>query len=322
MITNLLIASITNKYERIQETSLQEAQFHKTQLIYDLLNTSKSMPPPLNIVVLAFAFIIWILNLFILLIVPLLTNSILFHAVWNGTNTTKLNIFGYLHFELFEKMKDCNFCTCTIEPHRRSRNVKRKNSKYKWWYGCCSCWCSCCCFGKYCFDKYKWCYERCKSNNDEVPNSANDDVEFFDSILLRCKDSNHKEIKQSKYFQAMNLYDISNWYFGLILDRIYRILLYISILIGFFYTVYTGTDTIQKYIDQNRQNRLITVHHRGCNAVIGYKKAIENTKLNPVDGISMHQYFTKIEQHRDILLTSNDKQILNKISSNMYVYLF
>lgn len=52
ILTNLLIALMTSEYEKVVERADEEVNFNRVELAYDLTTqTSRLMPPPLNILV-------------------------------------------------------------------------------------------------------------------------------------------------------------------------------------------------------------------------------------------------------------------------------
>eukprot|EP01083_Nonionella_stella_P048647 129924_1 len=92
LLLNLLIALMASKYDSIQEQAEADVMLNKTELSFDLLQRSRHMPPPLNIVLYVFAFAVWTLNFLLALMCP------------------KCNIFQCMHYDLFEKMKTNSLC--------------------------------------------------------------------------------------------------------------------------------------------------------------------------------------------------------------------
>ena len=58
LLTNLLIALMTTRYENVEEEAKSEVIYNRAELIYDLSDRRRLMPPPLNILVLIITFIV------------------------------------------------------------------------------------------------------------------------------------------------------------------------------------------------------------------------------------------------------------------------
>jgi len=86
LITNLLIAILTNEYDRVSEQAAAEIMSNKTELVYDLLDSHRLMPPPLTTLVLFLAAIVWILNLMVSLIYP------------------RWNLYAHIHYGTFQSL--------------------------------------------------------------------------------------------------------------------------------------------------------------------------------------------------------------------------
>merc|ERR1719242_721581 len=86
LITNLLIAILTNEYERVSEQAAAEILFNKTELVYDLRYRVRLLPPPLTAVVILIACVMWILNFIASVLQP----------SWNLYGTVDHSLFEWL----------------------------------------------------------------------------------------------------------------------------------------------------------------------------------------------------------------------------------
>ena len=86
ILTNLLIALMTTEYENVREKAKQEVILNQIELTFDLSIRSRSMPPPLNIIVYLSSSIIYIINVI---------TSCCF----------RYNMYSYIHFDSFKQLK-------------------------------------------------------------------------------------------------------------------------------------------------------------------------------------------------------------------------
>ena len=70
ILTNLLIALMTSKYEDVQEQATKQVIHTRTELTSQLKSGTRLMPPPLNIIVFLISIAVDIINLFLALIYP------------------------------------------------------------------------------------------------------------------------------------------------------------------------------------------------------------------------------------------------------------
>merc|ERR1719273_2551714 len=71
ILTNLLIALMSTKFQEVSQRASAEVMYNKAELTYDLSKqTSRRMPPPINLLTIALFVVVWILNLIISLIYP------------------------------------------------------------------------------------------------------------------------------------------------------------------------------------------------------------------------------------------------------------
>ena len=95
ILTNLLIALMTTEYEKVKDAAKGEVIHNHAELTYDLSQRSRSMPPPLNIVVLVIALIVDIINFFFALCKP-----------------SKWNIYAKIDHQLFFNLQSFNIWQC------------------------------------------------------------------------------------------------------------------------------------------------------------------------------------------------------------------
>eukprot|EP01083_Nonionella_stella_P279695 951395_1 len=62
LLFNVLIALMVSKYELAKKQADRDVMLNRTEISFDLLRRSRHMPPPLNIVMYAFTFVVWCLN--------------------------------------------------------------------------------------------------------------------------------------------------------------------------------------------------------------------------------------------------------------------
>merc|ERR1719273_2544274 len=66
ILTNLLIALMSTKFQEVSKRAAAEVMYNKAELTYDLSKqTSRMMPPPLNLLAVVVFVIVWSLNLFV-----------------------------------------------------------------------------------------------------------------------------------------------------------------------------------------------------------------------------------------------------------------
>jgi len=89
ILTNLLIALMTTKYEEVSEKAEAEVMLNQTELAYDLsTQTSRLMPPPLCIIPIVLAVIVWAINFVVAVVNP------------------RWNLYAFLHHGTFQKLRD------------------------------------------------------------------------------------------------------------------------------------------------------------------------------------------------------------------------
>merc|ERR1719242_986277 len=93
LMTNFLIAILTNEYERVSDQAAAEILFNKTELVYDLRHRVRLLPPPLTTLAILIGCVMWIINFFVSFCKP----------SWN--------LYGSVDHSTFKRMKQV-----TIRP--------------------------------------------------------------------------------------------------------------------------------------------------------------------------------------------------------------
>jgi len=95
ILTNLLIALMTTKYEEVSEKAEAEVMLNQSERAYDLCNeTPRLLPPPLTVLPMVFMFIAWWINLFVALLNP------------------RWNVYAFVHHGTFERLKKVSWTGC------------------------------------------------------------------------------------------------------------------------------------------------------------------------------------------------------------------
>eukprot|EP01083_Nonionella_stella_P156890 508598_1 len=76
LLFNILVALMVSKYEDAQDQADKDVMLNRTEISFDLLRRSRHMPPPLNIVMYIFTFVVWCGNLIV---------SVCSYAIPNGS---------------------------------------------------------------------------------------------------------------------------------------------------------------------------------------------------------------------------------------------
>eukprot|EP01083_Nonionella_stella_P013248 37330_1 len=111
VLTNLLIALMTNSYENVKQKAKAEVIFNQTELTFDLSKRSRSMPPPLNVISLALTLVVHFINLLFAVFKP-----------------KSLNVYVWMDHRLFDNLKRCNLFDCRCKHWR----TLKKPAKFKY----------------------------------------------------------------------------------------------------------------------------------------------------------------------------------------------
>eukprot|EP01083_Nonionella_stella_P141583 436629_1 len=131
ILTNLLIALMTTKYENVQEEAKGELTYNRAAMTHDYSQRSRIMPPPLNLVVIVLVFFIDIINFLIAMIRP------------------KKNIYACIDHQSFFNLKSFNVWQSLRQcEHDHWKEPQGTDKKYQgrgdfllWFFvGCCYNW--------------------------------------------------------------------------------------------------------------------------------------------------------------------------------------
>eukprot|EP01083_Nonionella_stella_P219994 787527_1 len=108
ILTNLLIALMTTKYENVQEEAKGELTYNAAALTQDLSQRSRIMPPPLNLVVIILVFFIDIINFFVAMVRP------------------KKNIYACIGHQSFLNLQNFNILQCEHKERIKYQRIDHK----------------------------------------------------------------------------------------------------------------------------------------------------------------------------------------------------
>ena len=112
VLLNLLIALMNAKYDQVQDQALANVMLNHTEVAFDYLGRARHMPPPLNIIVYFLTFWVWLINGI---------SSCIF----------KKNIFTYVHYDMFDYLKNFRFWCCRTNTTNKDHNGEADKSKNK-----------------------------------------------------------------------------------------------------------------------------------------------------------------------------------------------
>ena len=92
-----------HRYENVQAQANADVMLNRTEISFDYLRRSRHMPPPLNIIMYIFLFLVWFINGFTA-------------CIFN------INIFRYIHYAMFSKLRSIRFWCC--KKRDKDGNIK------------------------------------------------------------------------------------------------------------------------------------------------------------------------------------------------------